>query len=122
MAAAFAAVVLLASACTGTTGKEAALDWSDCGDGFECAKLAVPLDHEKPAGEKIGISVIRLPASGDRIGSILINPGGPGSSGIQYARGATSALSKAVRARFDVIGLRSTRGRRVLTRPVSVNE
>ncbi|WP_239513954.1 alpha/beta hydrolase [Streptosporangium sp. 'caverna'] len=104
MAAAFAAVVLLASACTGTTGKEAALDWSDCGDGFECAKLAVPLDHEKPAGEKIGISVIRLPASGDRIGSILINPGGPGSSGIQYARGATSALSKAVRARFDVIG------------------
>ncbi len=103
-AAALAALVLLASACTGATDKEAALDWADCGDGFECAKLAVPLDHEKPDGEKIEISVIRLPASGDRIGSILINPGGPGASGVQYARGASSALSQAVRARFDVVG------------------
>ncbi|MDP9848168.1 pimeloyl-ACP methyl ester carboxylesterase [Streptosporangium lutulentum] len=99
-----AAVVLLASACTGTTEKKSALDWSDCGDGFECAKLAVPLDHQKPTGEKIEISVIRLPASGEKIGSILVNPGGPGASGIQYARGADSALSKAVRERFDVVG------------------
>jgi pimeloyl-ACP methyl ester carboxylesterase len=102
--AALSALVLLASACTGATEKEAALNWADCGDNFECAKLAVPLDHEKPDGEKIEISVIRLPASGDRIGSILVNPGGPGSSGVQYARGASSALSPAVRARFDVVG------------------
>lgn len=73
-----AAVALLASACTGTdvpadasggagAGRGvagAALGWNECEDGFECAKLAVPLDHRKPDGEKIELSVIRLPASG----------------------------------------------------------
>lgn len=112
-----AAVALLASACTGTGANAgsgsgtgggevggASLDWDGCGDGFECAKLPVPLDHAKPDGEKIELSVIRLPASGDRIGSILLNPGGPGASGVKYARGARTAVSKAVRDRFDVVG------------------
>lgn len=88
----------------GTGTSEAALAWTDCGDGFECAKLAVPLDHGKPGGERIKIGVIRLPATGDRIGSILLNPGGPGASGIGYARSARSVLSEEVRARFDVVG------------------
>ncbi|MEV4381840.1 alpha/beta hydrolase [Streptosporangium sp. NPDC049644] len=113
-----AAVALLASACTGAdvpadasggTGAGrgvagAALGWNECEDGFECAKLAVPLDHSKPDGEKIELSVIRLPASGKRIGSILLNPGGPGASGVQYARSARTAVSEAVRERFDVVG------------------
>ena len=80
------------------------LGWSNCGGGFECARLAVPLDYTKPAGDQIKISVIRLRATGQRIGSILINPGGPGASGVDYARAATSVLSAGVRARFDVIG------------------
>ncbi|MFB9677048.1 alpha/beta hydrolase [Streptosporangium vulgare] len=112
-----AAVALLASACTGTdanagsgsgtAGGEAggtSLGWEECGGGFECAKLPVPLDHAKPDGEKIELSVIRLPASGDRIGSILLNPGGPGASGVKYARSARTAVSAAVRDRFDVVG------------------
>ncbi|MFI6795145.1 alpha/beta hydrolase [Streptosporangium canum] len=102
--AALVALVLSATACTGVDRAESALDWTSCGDGFECAKLGVPLDHDRPDGERIQISVIRLPASGDRIGSILVNPGGPGGSGIEYARGAGSVLSEAVRARFDVVG------------------
>lgn len=53
-------------------------DWSDCGDGFQCARIQVPLDYTKPSGERIEISAIRLPASGKRAGSLLINPGGPG--------------------------------------------
>ncbi len=97
-----------AETATGTateTGKAGTtLTWTGCGGGFECAKLGVPLDHGKPDGEQIEISVIRLPATGDRIGSILINPGGPGASGIEYARNARSVLSDAVRARFDVVG------------------
>ncbi|MFJ2033544.1 alpha/beta hydrolase [Streptosporangium sp. NPDC087985] len=117
-AAVLAALALCATACTGTDRPETsadrpetgadrpgtALDWTDCGDGFECAKLGVPLDHSKPDGERIQISMVRLPASGDRIGSILVNPGGPGGSGIDYARSAHSVLSEAVRARFDVVG------------------
>ncbi|WP_440103753.1 alpha/beta hydrolase [Streptosporangium sp. H16] len=112
-----AVVTLLASACTGTDANagsgsgtgggeagRASLGWEECGDGFECAKLPVPLDHAKPDGEKIELSVIRLPASGDRIGSILLNPGGPGASGVKYARGARTAVSKAVRDRFDIVG------------------
>ncbi|GHE40133.1 proteinase [Streptosporangium violaceochromogenes] len=111
-AAALAALLLFATACgdagagaSPRTGKpRAPLAWTGCGDGFECAKLAVPLDHDRPDGERIQISVIRLPATGDRIGSILLNPGGPGASGIDYARNASSVVSEAVRTRFDVVG------------------
>ncbi len=80
------------------------LSWSGCGQGFECARLAVPLDYDDPGGEQIKISVIRLPATGERIGSILVNPGGPGASGVDYARSADAVLSAKVRARFDVVG------------------
>lgn len=83
---------------------EQELSWSGCGKGFECARLTVPLDYDAPEGDQIKISVIRLRATGDRIGSILVNPGGPGASGIDYARSAESILSKDVRARFDVVG------------------
>lgn len=78
--------------------------WRDCGDGFQCARIAVPLDYAKPSGERISVSVIRLPASGSRKGSILLNPGGPGGSGIQYTRAARSVLSARVREQFDVVG------------------
>ncbi|MFI0424216.1 alpha/beta hydrolase [Spongiactinospora sp. 9N601] len=82
------------------------LDWSECGDGFECAKLQVPLDYGKPGGERIQISVNRLRTEDQRqrIGAILLNPGGPGASGLNYARAATSVLTPQVRDRFDVIG------------------
>ena len=79
-------------------------DWTDCGQGFQCARIAVPLDYDDPDGEQIEISVVRLPATGDRIGSLLVNPGGPGGSGIEYARPAEYIVSKEVRARFDIVG------------------
>ncbi|MFD1932982.1 alpha/beta hydrolase [Nonomuraea mangrovi] len=80
------------------------LAWRDCGDGFECAKLAVPLDYAKPGADRLAISVIRLPAADDRLGSIVVNPGGPGASGIDYGRAARLIVSPEVRARFDVVG------------------
>jgi pimeloyl-ACP methyl ester carboxylesterase len=80
------------------------LGWSGCGGGFQCARLSVPLDYAKPDGEQIKIGVTRLAATGKRIGSILVNPGGPGASGIDFAKTATSILSAGVRARFDVVG------------------
>src|SRR5688500_8409324 len=60
------------------------LNWRACRDGFECARVKVPLDHDAPDGEQISLAVIRLPA-GDparRIGSLFLNPGGPGGSGV----------------------------------------
>ncbi|MFD0898844.1 alpha/beta hydrolase [Actinomadura sediminis] len=80
--------------------------WRDCGGGFQCATVQVPLDYTKPESEKIGISVIRLPArdKSGRIGSLLTNPGGPGGSGIEFVRQAAAAFGDDLRARFDIVG------------------
>lgn len=93
---------------TGSSGLGAyygqTLDWHDCNDGFECAKLQVPLDYAKPDGKRLKLAVIRLQATGDRIGSLVLNPGGPGGSGVEYTRAARSVLSAGVRERFDTVG------------------
>lgn len=81
------------------------LAWSACGGGFQCAKVKVPLDYAKPKGRQIEIAVIRLRAKGPkRIGSLVLNPGGPGGSGVDLARNAKQFLSPALLARFDVVG------------------
>ncbi len=79
--------------------------WSDCSNGFQCAAISVPLDYSKPAGAAINLAVVRKPATDQahRIGSLLLNPGGPGGSGVYYARQA-GVVSSAVSARFDLIG------------------
>lgn len=82
------------------------LRWHDCGGAFECARLTVPIDYAAPADGTITLALVRLPASGgggDRR-SLVLNPGGPGASGVQYARAAESVVSPAVRARFDIVG------------------
>ena len=80
------------------------LAWKQCGGGFDCATMRVPVSYSDPSGATLGINVIRLPASGDRLGSLVVNPGGPGSSGIDYARAATVIVSPAVLSHFDLIG------------------
>jgi hypothetical protein len=56
--------------------------------GFECATVEVPLDYTDPAAGTIGLALIRLPAEpgGQRLGSLFVNPGGPGGSGVQFVR------------------------------------
>jgi pimeloyl-ACP methyl ester carboxylesterase len=82
------------------------LRWTPCNNGFQCATLVVPFDYSRPAWKRFSLPVIKLPASDPhaRIGSLVVNPGGPGGSGVQYAEQARSAVSAAVRARFDVVG------------------
>ena len=82
------------------------LHWQPCQHGFQCARLLVPFDYRRPAWRRFSLPVIRLPASDParRIGSLVLNPGGPGGSGIQYALAARSVVSPALRARFDVVG------------------
>lgn len=81
--------------------------WVDCGGGFQCATVEVPTDYAHPAAGTTTIALIRLPASdpAQRIGSLFINPGGPGGSGVDFVRAAARFLySPAVLARFDVVG------------------
>jgi len=83
------------------------LEWADCSGGFRCTRLVVPVDYDDPTGEAIALSVVQLrtTATGDdRLGSIVLNPGGPGASGVEYARSAANVTSDAVRAHFDVVG------------------
>ena len=60
------------------------LSWQSCHDVFQCSTLRVPLDYRKPNGKSLSIAVIRMPSSGSRQGSLIINPGGPGASGVNF--------------------------------------
>ena len=83
------------------------LSWTSCG-GLECADLRVPLDHAAPDPTKdLTIKVVRVKAADqdNRLGSLLVNPGGPGASGIDYVRaGAQSIGGPDVRRYYDLIG------------------
>jgi pimeloyl-ACP methyl ester carboxylesterase len=96
------------------------LGWEDC-DGYattgtsagqlrnrrnlECTRLEVPLDYADPGGETIRVGLLRQAATGERIGSLLINPGGPGGSGMTAAAGLASAVrSSPLGERFDLVG------------------
>jgi pimeloyl-ACP methyl ester carboxylesterase len=87
------------------------LTWTSChpeaGPSFQCATARVPLDYSRPHGQTIAIALTRLPASdpSQRIGSLFLNPGGPGGSGVDYVLGAGPFLyTDEVRARFDLVG------------------
>jgi len=78
--------------------------WTGCGGGYQCTKVTVPLDWAKPAGPTIKIAMTKLPATGTKLGSLLINPGGPGASGIEYAREASQAFGEALLRKYDIVG------------------
>lgn len=84
------------------------LSWDDCGEQYQCSTLTVPLDYDEPDGDTIDIALLRVPATGtDRQGSLLVNPGGPGASGIDYARNAPvpdAVVSDRVLEHFDIVG------------------
>ncbi|MEM9561231.1 MAG: alpha/beta hydrolase [Actinomycetota bacterium] len=64
--------------------------WSGCGGGYQCATVAVPVDHATTDGPTIDLALVRVPAAdadGEGVrGSIFVNPGGPGGSGVGYVR------------------------------------
>jgi pimeloyl-ACP methyl ester carboxylesterase len=81
------------------------LDWRGCDNGMQCATAEAPLDWAEPDGDTIELALIRHKASGDRIGSLFVNPGGPGASGVDFlAGGVESGVDEALAERFDVIG------------------
>lgn len=125
VAATLTGTVLLVSGCTALTPgggaqepaeslgalgdlAEQELDWGPCDGGpseAECATYEVPLDYDEPEGERIEIAVKRMAATGDDvIGSLLVNPGGPGGSGYDFVDHASFIVSEQVRERFDLVG------------------
>ncbi|MGO9204597.1 MAG: alpha/beta hydrolase [Candidatus Limnocylindrales bacterium] len=90
-----------------TLAPQPPVDWSDCGGGFECGIVDVPRDYADPAGPIVRLALIRLPASdtAHRIGSLVVNPGGPGESGVDFVRQDAAAIfPPEVLARFDIVG------------------
>ncbi|MCO5968515.1 alpha/beta hydrolase [Actinoallomurus soli] len=113
-----AATALLASgsaAAAATSGPASAPAWHDCHtestpQQLECATISVPLDWSRPDGRRITLALNRLPATDPqhRIGSLLLNPGGPGGSGTAVVAQGGMLLGtpdlKPLRERFDLVG------------------
>jgi pimeloyl-ACP methyl ester carboxylesterase len=85
------------------------LTWRDCGaPGFQCASLSVPLDYAHPdtAGTvRLAIARKKAAGPGKRLGSLLVNPGGPGGSAIDYLQYAALGYPAAVTQRYDLVGV-----------------
>ncbi|WP_345633271.1 alpha/beta hydrolase [Streptomyces thinghirensis] len=88
---------------------EQKLSWRDCGvPGFQCATMKAPLDYAKPTGGDVRLAVARKKATGPgkRLGSLLVNPGGPGGSAIGYLQQyAGIGYPEEVRARYDMVAV-----------------
>ncbi len=82
----------------------ARVGWHGC-DAGECGTVSVPLDRSAPKGARIDLGVARASRarSDQRIGSLLVNPGGPGASGLDIVGYIASNLPKAITDRFDVV-------------------
>jgi pimeloyl-ACP methyl ester carboxylesterase len=88
--------------CRFTSGAEVRLP-----PGAQCGRIAVPVDYERiddPDAPTAHLAMIRFPATGDKIGSLVVNPGGPGESGIEAAVNMVEMLPAEVREKFDFVG------------------
>lgn len=72
--------------------------------GAQCGELDVPVDYSQPEREVANLALIRIPASGKKIGSLVINPGGPGESGVDAAVSLVDSLPAEIRQSFDLVG------------------
>lgn len=80
------------------------ISWAACGNGFQCAKITAPVDWTRPDAGSFQLAVTRLPASGTRIGSLLINPGGPGVGGAGWVKAAAGSFGDPLRSAYDLVG------------------
>ena len=82
----------------------AKLDWKACDGSFQCATLTVPLSYEDPSAGTLDLAVVRVRATGsDRTGSLVVNPGGPGASAVDYLEQAYPGFPAPVRSAFDLV-------------------
>lgn len=81
----------------------ASLSWTRCGRAYECAVLTVPLNYEDPAAGSVELALKRTRATGLRVGSLLINPGGPGASAVEFLADFVDFAPPVLRQRFDIV-------------------
>ncbi|MHA7987353.1 alpha/beta hydrolase [Rathayibacter sp. CAU 1779] len=80
------------------------LDWSTCGK-FQCADAKVPLDWSDPGSGSVKLALIRHYATGKRLGSLLVNPGGPGGSGVDFVKNSLDyAVDTNLQQHYDIVG------------------
>ncbi len=80
------------------------LQWRNCGDA-DCAQIIVPVDYANPKGPTTKLAITKVKAKGEAIGSLFVNPGGPGGSAFDYAKAADYIVSSDVRNNYDVVGV-----------------
>jgi pimeloyl-ACP methyl ester carboxylesterase len=80
------------------------LDWQSCEGDFECATLEVPLNYSEPDGETIDLALLKVPARDDSQGALVVNPGGPGAPGTDYAAAASRVFREPLLRAFDIVG------------------
>lgn len=93
-------------------GSVPSVRWNDCDEGDEgdeglqCATYALPLDYRHPRAGTVRLALNRAPATGpDRIGSLFLNPGGPGGSGVDFLAAVAGAPQlEELRQHFDLVG------------------
>ena len=80
--------------------------WEEFDDGIDRAQVVVPVDYAEPEGATISLNVMRFRAldPNDRIGSLLVNPGGPGAAGTDLARFAAYQFDRPLLEHFDIVG------------------
>lgn len=81
-------------------------NWTDCGDGFVCADVHAPLDWAAPQGDTILLRLVKHPATNESsLGTVFVNPGGPGASGATFVRDSLEhAVGKPLIQNYDIIG------------------
>ena len=82
------------------------LKWQNCYENFQCSTLLVPVDYNKITSDVFHLKVIRYKATDQRqkLGALIVNPGGPGASAFDYAYNAENIVSAAIRKKYDIVG------------------
>ena len=82
------------------------LKWHNCYRNFHCSTLLVPVDYDKITGDVFHLKVIKFKATDQRqkLGALIVNPGGPGASAFDYAYNAENIVSAAIREKYDIVG------------------
>ena len=82
------------------------LKWQNCYGNFECSTLLVPVDYDKITTDVFHLKVIRFKATDQRqkLGALIVNPGGPGASAFDYAYNAENIVSAVIRQKYDIVG------------------
>ena len=81
--------------------------WGSCegrGPAVQCAEVTVPLDYSRPSGRTIELALLRVPATGPSPQNLVVNPGGPGAGGLDFAEYLGSVIDSDVRRAFDIVG------------------